>query len=244
MNKPVDKLPSRRDIMHTGLLLGAAALLGGCKASQTTAANLPGPAWPDQERPGQPATVPGPLALHPDSQPSLGTVAVIPRTRWTQAQPFLLREAISMNGVTRITVHHDAIPNTDVSTMDDAARRLNAIRKGHIGEGWVDIGYHYIIDPQGRLWEGRTTRLQGAHVRNQNEHNLGVMVMGNFDLQRPTPQALGTLDLFVCEQMRRYGVPLSRVFTHREIGASQCPGRNMQSHMVMARARTGFLAKA
>lgn len=245
MKMRVEKQLSRRDVVHGGLLLGAAALLSGCQSNRAVSANLPGPAWPDQERPGEPVKVANPNTLHPGGQPSQGTVAVIPRTRWTTAQPFLSREAIPMNGVSRITVHHDAIVNSDVRSTDDAARRLNAIRKGHIGEGWVDIGYHYIIDPQGRAWEGRTLRLQGAHVRNQNEHNLGIMVMGNFDQQRPTPAALATLDLFVAEQMRRYAVPLSRVFTHREIGPSQCPGRNMQTHMAMIRApRTGYLAHA
>lgn len=242
----MQELPSRRDIIHGGLLLGAAALLSGCKAASSTvaAAGLPGPAWPDQARPGEPVKVSGSATLHPESQPSIGTVAIIPRSRWTLAQPFLFREAIPMSGVARITVHHDAITNTDVNSLDDAARRLNSIRKGHVGQGWVDIGYHYIIDPRGRVWEGRTTRLQGAHVQNQNERNLGIMVMGNFDQQRPTPAAMATLDLFVAEQMRRHAVPLPRVYTHREIGPSQCPGRNMQAHMMTARARTGFLAKA
>lgn len=241
----MEKLPSRREIIHGGLLLGAAALLGGCKGGSSTvtaAGSLPGPAWPDQAHP-EAAKAPGPAAITPGGLPT-GTVAIIPRTRWTLSQPFLFREAIPMNGVARITVHHDAITNTDVSSLDDAARRLNSIRKGHVGQGWVDIGYHYIVDPKGRVWEGRTTRLQGAHVQNQNEHNLGIMVMGNFDQQRPTPAALTALDLFLAEQMRRYSVPLARVYTHREIGPSQCPGRNMQAHMIGARARTGFLAKA
>ncbi len=118
-----------------------------------------------------------------------------------------------MNGVSRITVHHDAIYNADIQSTGDAARRLNSIRHGHIAEGWVDIGYHYVIDPSGRVWEARPTNLQGAHVKNNNEHNLGIMVMGNFEQQRPSSAAMGTLEVFLADQMRRYNVGVTRVYT-------------------------------
>jgi hypothetical protein len=136
--------------------------------------------------------------------------------------------------------------STDVRSQRAAAERMRLIRTGHIsrkGEPFADIGYHFAIDPAGRVWEGRPLVYQGAHVRGQNDNNLGIVLMGNFDQQRPTPDALRTLERFVAAQMSRYGVPLSGVRTHQELAPTACPGRNLQSSLVASRSR-GTLARA
>lgn len=234
---------TRRDIIKQGgFFLGAAALLGGCQTAPTTAARLPEPLYPDREQPGSHANLnPTPEPVRPVPVQAGPEIAVIPRSRWTNTQPLSTRETFAMNGVTRITVHHDAIVSTDVSTTNDAVRRLNSVRTGHLQRNMIDIGYHYVIDPSGRVWEARPVRFQGGHVHNQNEHNLGIMVMGNYDIQSPTPQSVASLDAFLAVQMRRYGVALNNVYTHQEIGQSACPGRSMQSYMVRTRSRGGHL---
>ena len=59
------------------------------------------------------------------------------------------------------------------------AARLETIRKAHLrrdGGRWGDIGYHYAIDPAGRLWEGRSLKWQGAHVKSKERRkNIGVV---------------------------------------------------------------------
>jgi N-acetylmuramoyl-L-alanine amidase len=183
-----------------------------------------------------------PAAPRPGTQ---GTGVVMSRGSWTRAAPIMSRIS-PMNGISRITIHHSAIPNDDLRTQADVARALEGIRRSHVtrrGEPFGDIGYHYIIDPQGRVWEGRALSLQGAHVAAQNEHNLGIMLMGHFERQQPTPAALASLDGFVASQMSRYRVPVSRVYTHQEIGKSACPGRNLQRYMDTTRSR-GTLARA
>ena len=147
-----------------------------------------------------------------------------------------------MNGVRRITIHHDAIPAHSLRTQSDAIARLNSVRQSHLKEGWADIGYHYVIDPQGRVWEGRPLTFQGAHVKDNNEHNIGVMCMGNFDQQRPTSNQIASLDGFVAVLMRRHRIPANRVYTHQEIMATRCPGRNLQNYMLATRGRGGRMA--
>lgn len=171
-------------------------------------------------------------------------VPVLPRSSWTRAGVARPREIYAMGGVSRITVHHDGMPPTSLRSMGDVAARIEQIRLAHIGRGreWADIGYHYIIDPQGRVWEGRNIGYQGAHVKDQNEHNLGVLVLGNFELQRPTAAALASLDRFVYSQMTRYNVTLGRLRTHREIAQTECPGANLQAYMLRTRAGGGMLA--
>lgn len=247
---------SRRDALKGGGLLATAWLLagtGGCQ-SGSQSAGLPTPVTP-----GEPPLVkPQPITAYkppvytpppaPVPQPAPVPSApsgVMPRSAWTRAGVARARDINPMNGVTRITVHHDGM-NVFTSTGEQAAAgRIEQIRVSHVnGRGWADIGYHYIIDPAGRVWTGRAVIYQGAHVQDQNEHNLGIMCLGNFNQQKPSPQQLAALDSFLAAQMRQYRVPLGRVYTHREIGQSECPGRSMQSHMVQARGRNGALAMA
>ena len=85
-----------------------------------------------------------------------------------------------------ITVHHDA-HYSDITDYTSVAQRLEAIRRYHREtREWGDIGYHYAVDRAGRVWETRPIDWQGAHVRDHNEGNIGVMALGNFDEQPPT----------------------------------------------------------
>lgn len=191
-----------------------------------------------------PITVPTPAGPVP-IQTTPAYRGVIPRSSWAKAAPIVNRSH-PMQGINRITIHHSAIASDSLRSQADVARMLDGIRREHMtrrGEPFADIGYHYIIDPSGRVWEGRSLALQGAHVASNNEHNLGIMLLGNFQNQQPTNAATSTLDGFVAAQMQRYRIPVGRVYTHQEIGKSACPGRNLQRYMDQTRSR-GQLARA
>ncbi len=240
MHNSVRNELSRREVVVGGMIAGAAAFLAACEsASPTRSAGLPGPLWPDA---GTGATVPPPPVRTPPSGPVAPPRGVMPRTAWTSAAP-QWSVATPMRGIQRITIHHDAINSLGLSGQGNIAKRLESIRRSHRARGsnWVDIGYHYVVDPDGRVWQGRPISIEGAHVSENNPHNLGIMVMGNFDEHRPTSAALAALSSFVADQMRRYRVPVNRVYTHQEIKASACPGRNLQGYMLSARGPGGPL---
>ena len=92
----------------------------------------------------------------------------------------------------------------------------------------------------GRLWHGRDLRYQGAHVPAHNEHNIGVMVLGNFDLQQPTRAQMVTLQDTLIRLKRIYRVPVTRLYTHQELTPTRCPGSSLQPQMVDLR-RSGRL---
>lgn len=225
---------SRRELLGGGLALGAGLLLVGCqKKSQAfvplTEEELNGP----------------PRVRIPDRRVSRAAApgGVLSRREWTNSGP-TMSLINPMNGVDRITVHHSAVIAAGVRNKADAARMLNSFRNGHVNQGWADIGYHYIIDPQGNVWEGRPARFQGAHVKENNEHNLAIMCMGSYDQERPTSAMLAALDGFVADRMRAYNVPISRVYTHQELRSTECPGRNLQGYMIATRSNSGRLARA
>ncbi|MBX3379217.1 MAG: N-acetylmuramoyl-L-alanine amidase [Phycisphaeraceae bacterium] len=239
----------RRDVLAGGLLAGAALVLASCQSGPpaTASSELPSPVWPDERNPtlsALPATS-GRTSAPPVNSPTSASYGlptnVMPRSAWTNAG--VIRSlANPMNGVNKITVHHDAIPSQNIRTQRDSVVRLNSVRQSHLREGWADIGYHYVIDPSGRVWEARPLGYQGAHVKDKNEHNIGVMCMGNFEVQRPTPQQTAALDAFVASLMQRHKIPNSRVYTHQELGQTACPGRNLQVYMLATRSRGGHLA--
>lgn len=147
-----------------------------------------------------------------------------------------------MNGVSRLTVHHDGIETLLWSDSVAASRdRLEMIRRGHLQRGFADIGYHYVIDRAGRVWEGRPVSYQGAHAGGSNNlNNVGVLVIGNFDQQQPTTAQLRTLSTSLKLLMAHYRVPVSRVYTHQELKPTACPGVNLQGRMVQLRS-SGYL---
>jgi hypothetical protein len=239
MDRPVNRLPNRREVLAGGLLLSAALLVPGCQGRGR---------WKPLSRDqlDRPAAIPPEHRRRPFpgvGAPVAPVSGMIPRREWTDAGP-IMSLANPMNGVRRITVHHDGMSVFTSRSRTDAAERLELIRRAHVGQRWADIGYHYIVDPAGRVWEGRPAHLQGAHVRFNNEHNLGVMVLGNFEDSRPAPEALEALDALVGVLMRRHAVPLDQVWTHRELAPTACPGRNLQSYMLATRSGSGRLARA
>lgn len=255
---------SRRDVVRAGVLFSAAALVGGCASggksplkadrssvrtfadSERTFVDAGGYSAPPISSAPSPAPIwtPPPPAPTP-ARPPAAAVQIMPRSSWTRLGIARPREIYAMGGISRITVHHDGMPPTALRGPRDSAARLEQIRSSHVnGRGWADIGYHFIVDPQGRVWEGRPATFQGAHIKDQNENNLGILVLGNFQLQRPTPAALASLDRLLVMQMSRYRVPLARVRTHRELARTECPGNNLQMYMVQTRTRGQLAAMA
>lgn len=149
-----------------------------------------------------------------------------------------------LDRIDRITVHHDGMPPVTLLSQRDVAARIDQIRIAHQRLGWGDIGYHYIVDPFGQVWQGRPLPWQGAHVKDQNERNLGILSLGNFEMQSPTPAQVRTLEQFLASRMQAHGVSLGAVHTHRELAPTLCPGRNMQFAMNQLRSTSFLLARA
>ncbi|MEM8783330.1 MAG: peptidoglycan recognition family protein, partial [Planctomycetota bacterium] len=192
---------------------------------------------PAHRSPPQPARTA--VAAAPSPTPPL-RLHVIPRAAWTRAP--VGSNINRLDGVNRITVHHaggSPFWNTDARST---YRTLESIRGGHRSNGWADIGYHFIVDRDGRILEGRSLRYQGAHVKDNNEHNVGVMVLGNFNEQSPSARQLQSLNATLNALAATYQVPVHRVYTHRELGQTACPGRSLQAHMDRIR-RTATLAR-
>lgn len=93
--------------------------------------------------------------------------------------------------VTHMIIHHSAGTNS----ASDWAAVVRAIWDLHVnGNGWSDVGYNYLVDPNGVVYEGRGYNILGAHFCGTNTNTMGVCVMGNFTEMPPTEEALTALE--------------------------------------------------
>lgn len=76
-----------------------------------------------------------------------------------------------MRDINRHIIHCSATPNGKEFTVEKC-------RKMHKDMGWSDIGYHFLIYPDGSVHEGRPVELQGAHVKGHNADSIGTCLVG------------------------------------------------------------------
>lgn len=226
---------TRREMMLAGLGL----VVSGCTAGGTQVSNRPGASWPTTSAPQSPSgqdVAAAPAQAPAGTGSALDPLNAIPRTRWARSGP-TAGKVNPMNGVSRITVHHEGWTAVWFTDEKQTASRLEQIRQVHTRDRhWGDVGYHYIIDRSGRVWQARSLAYQGAHVSANNEHNLGIMVLGNFDIQSPSDAQLNALSGSLRTLMHRYKVPLKRVYTHQELMPTACPGKRLQPRMIAMRS--------
>ncbi|MCY4205567.1 MAG: N-acetylmuramoyl-L-alanine amidase [Bacteroidetes bacterium] len=166
------------------------------------------------------------------------------RTDWG-AQPFR-GSPVPLNRPTYdyMTLHHTA--GFAATTLNEGLEQVRRIQDFHQnGRGWSDIGYQFLMDQEGRLYQGRPffdeakpfdegPRLaQGAHVGGANTGNIGVSLMGCYH----PPEGVGCRDemtLFAIDSLivtfgflsERYEVSPDQMRGHRDFGSTACPGDN------------------
>jgi hypothetical protein len=155
---------------------------------------------------------------------------VLARTSWGARRP---RPNLDrMSSIWRITVHHTAtqLVGSSARVSADAIQKFQ--REHQDDKGWADIGYHYIIDPSGRIWEGRALTWQGAHAGNPelNVGNVGIALIGDFTVQQPSPSQKKALCDLLDHLCARYHVKPNNVYSHQEIrpDPTECPGPFLQ----------------
>ena len=138
-----------------------------------------------------------------------------------------MKKTLPMKDVLYIVVHCTATRLSQRVTIDD-------IDRWHKARGFAQIGYHWYIDREGTIHQGRSEKLAGAHVRHYNQHALGICYEGGLDEKgKPadtrTPEQIAAL-WFLLEDLRR-DYPNAKIVGHRDFPnvAKQCPCFDVQS---------------
>ena len=98
----------------------------------------------------------------------------------------------------------------------------------HLAQGWSDIGYNYVIFPDGTVYEGRGYGKHGAHNPNHNSEP-GIAFIGNFMVDEPSKAAMRAFGQLL-EALKLEG----EIRPHRATYATACPGDNLVSAMKRA----------
>ncbi len=149
---------------------------------------------------------------------------VLPRTDWAPEKhnESLLTKAKSYH---RITLHHEGARVFSEKDKSSVAAEIGRVYNAHKNLGYGDIGYHLVVDYAGRVWGGRSLGYWGAHVSGENEGNIAVMALGNFQEQRPSVEQNAAVITLVKGLKARYKIKGSRVYGHCDLGYTICPGR-------------------
>ena len=203
------------------------------------------------------------LAIDPGAAPAPAIAApqFVTRAQWgctPEACP--VKAAPSYTTVTHLIVHHTAGANT----ASDWAAVVRSIWVLHVqGNGWNDIGYNYLIDPNGVMYEGRAggDGVLGAHFSGVNSGTMGVSMMGTYSTIPVTAEARNTLRDMLAWQADKWkidprgerlhassGLVLRTISGHRDANLSpsatsttECPGNGLYPALPALRAEVGKL---
>lgn len=151
-----------------------------------------------------------------------------------------------MKNVRMIVIHHTASTNN----LDDPKQAIRNIQYYHaVSRGWGDIGYNFIIDQKGNIYEGRGggPKVVGGHALAVNKTSIGIAVLGNFEdqkvpkavtqgLVRLIQQQANLYDLDVKDEVKYNSKTYPVVGGHRDNAATSCPGANLYKLIPSIRA--------
>lgn len=136
-----------------------------------------------------------------------------------------------------IVVHHSVTAqffkpiwhcHTKFETSVDYIRHLHMKHRPKPPQ-FKDIGYHWVIDGNGMIREGRSINKMGANVIGHNKHTLGVCLTGDFRTDTPTEKQLNSL-IILCKTINQtYGG--KKILGHRDLQKTICPGDKLYSKL-------------
>lgn len=122
--------------------------------------------------------------------------------------------------INEIIVHCSATPEGKDYTLD-------TIRQWHRQRGFSDIGYHYVIHPDGKVEEGRDVNIAGAHCSGHNSKSIGICYIGGMTADNKkakdtrTEEQRTNLKALLMAMRKLY--PTAKIHGHRDFAAKACP---------------------
>ena len=152
---------------------------------------------------------------------------IVPRSNWN-ARPPRSSTMIPLPAP-RVWLHHTA------GNEANGAAGMKAIQNFHMdGRGWADIGYSFVVDRVGGVYEGRGAGVQGAHTEGDNSRSHGICVIGNYESSMPPGATVSALRWLLRHGADQGWWPTPK-FTggHRNApGASTaCPGARLYAEL-------------
>lgn len=124
---------------------------------------------------------------------------------------------------TRLVYHHVA-GNMTPQAIHNLHKNTN---------GWSGIGYHFVIDKDGKIYRGRPISKIGAHATGYNSDSVGVCFNGNFETEQMTAAQIQSGKELTTYLLGLYPT-ITLIQRHRDIGSTACPGTNFKFNEIKA----------
>ena len=151
-----------------------------------------------------------------------GSLEIICREAWGAAP---IQGPLVDHQIERLTVHHTAVV---MGSNTKAPGRIRSYQAYHQDSGWPDVAYHYLVDANGHIYEGRPVSARGDTFTEYDPagHFL-VCCDGHFDQQRIPAAQLASMANVLAWASVRFGVGPSTIAGHRDYAATSCPGSDL-----------------
>ncbi|CAF1557485.1 unnamed protein product [Rotaria magnacalcarata] len=162
-----------------------------------------------------------------NSQSTCDDMSFVDRAEWG-ARKSIFKANLPSKSLPFYVIHHSADPS---NCYDDASctKRVQQIQYRHqFSLRWFDIGYHFLIGENGKVYEGRGWNRRAAHSSGWNNDAYGICIIGDFRKASPNEKALNALlSLIDCGVKQGYVKEDYYIITHRQTqrpGYTECPG--------------------
>jgi hypothetical protein len=163
-------------------------------------------------------------------------LSVVRRMSWGNVMPKYQIMAPDWDYNT-IVIHHSGNGGAKIPTE---------IERKHMSEKkWDDVGYHFMIQPNGKIYEGRYLTFKGSHVRAANTGKIGILVMGDFQHQwwdfddDPSKSQFKSLESLVLA-IKASLPTVTKIGGHRDYMTTDCPGDELYKVIPGIRTKTGL----
>jgi N-acetyl-anhydromuramyl-L-alanine amidase AmpD len=123
----------------------------------------------------------------------------------------------SIHQIDLVVVHHSATSSGDPWSY----------AKYHVEKNdWPGIGYHYVIQPDGTIYQTNDLDTVSYHTSGENANSIGICLTGNFDVQKPSFKQLESL-IWLIRDLNQYLGRRLQIQGHNQYSAKSCPGNNI-----------------
>ena len=170
----------------------------------------------------------------------VGTLASLPMTVASSdsAGGAALRLRIP-HRITHVTLHHTGSAEP-LRPDEDPREKLRGLQAwGARARNWWDVPYHFLIDLQGRVYEGRDWRYMGeTNTTYDPAGHFLISVIGNYGRQEPTAAQLDAIADMMAWAIDRFDLPVDRLGGHYDYAETSCPGIHLRKYLEDGTFRT------
>jgi hypothetical protein len=181
------------------------------------------------------------------------------RAQWGANEKLRDKSSLRYGTIKTGFIHHTV--NANDYSRSQVPALIRGIYAYHTqSRGWSDIGYNFLVDRFGRIWEGRYGGVDrpvvGAHTKGYNEYSFAMSAIGNFETAQPRQVMLDAYARLFAWKLSLSNIRadatrlwvkdryLQAINGHRDVGKTACPGRYLYAKIPSVRAAAQAIQNA